>query len=143
MLSLSFALLSLLGTSGTTQTPAEPGETVTSPAVAESAVAQTARQWLALVDAGDWNASWAATAESFRSQNSVEAWRSASLQARVPRGRALSRRFAGEEAIPAPPRGYQLVRFRTRFENGGETTETLSLAREGAAWKVAGYYIDL
>ena len=61
----------------------------------------------------------------------------------MPRGRALSRRFAGEEAIPAPPRGYQLVRFRTRFENGGETTETLSLAREGAAWKVAGYYIDL
>lgn len=144
MIAFSVALLALLGSSETTQTPAQPREAAASPSpVAESAASEAARQWLALVDASDWRASWAATASSFRSQNSVEAWEAASLEARVPRGRALSRRLTSEESIPAPPAGYQLIHFRTQFEHGGETTETLSLAREGDTWKVAGYFIDL
>lgn len=144
MFSFSVAMLALLGASEMTQSPARSGQMAvgSSFSAPETPVTQTARQWLALVDASDWNASWAATAQSFRSLNSVEAWQSASLKARVPRGRAVSRRLASEESIPAPPHGYQLVRFRTRFANGGEVIETLSLAREGATWKVAGYYID-
>ena len=143
MLSLSVALLALLGSSGTTRDAAQPADSSASaPPAAPSAAAEAAQQWLALVDAADWSGSWAATAQSFRSLNSVDVWRSASLEARVPRGRALSRRLTGEESVPAPPHGYRLVRFRTRFENGGETTETLTLTREDAAWKVSGYHID-
>lgn len=109
---------------------------------AESPAAQAALRWLALVDAGNWTESWAATTSSFRSMNSVEAWQSASLDGRVPLGEVLSRSFAGEESIPAPPAGLQLVRFRTRFANRAEAVETLTLARESDGWRVAGYYID-
>jgi DNA-binding CsgD family transcriptional regulator len=143
MMTFSLGLLALLGSSGTMQNPVQPREAAAIPSpAAESAAAQAARQWLELVDAGDWSASLAATTASFRSTNSIEAWEAASVEARVPLGRTLSRRLVSEEGIPAPPNGYQLVRFRTRFENGGEATETLSLAREEAAWKVAGYYIE-
>lgn len=112
------------------------------PVVAETAATQAARQWLALVDAGDWPGSWAATAPSFRAANTVEAWQSASASARVPLGAALSRRLVAQEMIPAPPSGYQLVRFRTRFANAPDAVETLSLARHGDSWQVAGYMID-
>lgn len=143
MVAFSVALLALLGSSGTTQSPAPSREaSATAAPVAESPAAQAALQWLALVDASDWSGSYAATAPSFRSLNTVEAWQAASADARVPLGRAMSRRLASEESIPAPPHGYQLVRFRTRFENGGEGTETLTLSREGAAWKVSGYFIE-
>jgi DNA-binding CsgD family transcriptional regulator len=143
MLSLAVALLAF---SGSPQPAADPAAqsgaaTATTPA-AQSAAAQAAIRWLELVDAGKWRESWAATAQSFRTQNTVELWQSVSETARVPLGRVLSRRFTSEESIPAPPHGYQLVRFRTSFANKPGATETLSLAREGQGWRVAGYYIE-
>jgi hypothetical protein len=110
--------------------------------VAESPVTKAARQWLALVDAGKWQESFIGTAKSFQTLNTLEMWQSASVGGRVPLGRVLSRRLAGQEGIPAPPNGYQLVRFRTDFANKAGATETLSLAREGDGWRVAGYVID-
>ena len=142
MLSLAIAVLALSGAPETAQDAASPQTVAARPAaVADSPATQAARQWLALVDASNWQESWAATAETFRSLNSVEAWQSASVTARVPLGQMLSRRLAGEEGIPAPPSGYQLVRFRTRFANRAEATETLSRVREGGNWRVVGYYI--
>lgn len=108
----------------------------------QSSAPQVALQWLALVDAGNWAESWAATASSFRQMNTVEVWQSASLEARVPLGRVLSRSLTSEESIPAPPAGLQLVRFRTSFANRPEAVETLSLTREGQSWRVAGYFIE-
>lgn len=143
MLSFAVAVLALSGAPEVAQDRAPPTEAAArSSPVAESAASQAARQWLALVDAGDWPGSWAATAQSFRTQNTVEVWQSVSETARVPLGRVVSRRFTGEESIPAPPAGYQLVRFQTSFANKPGATETLSLAREGESWRVAGYYIE-
>jgi DNA-binding CsgD family transcriptional regulator len=142
---IAFALAALAWSASPHSPPdrPEPRKAASRPApVAESAVTQAARQWLALVDAGNWPESWAATAPSFQSLNTLEMWRSASEGGRVPLGRVLSRRLAGQEGIPAPPNGYQLVRFRTDFANKPGATETLSLAREGESWKVAGYYIE-
>jgi DNA-binding CsgD family transcriptional regulator len=144
------SLIALLALSASPQAPdagAAPApahaEAATGPAsAAETGATAAARQWLALVDAGKWQESWAGTARSFQSLNTVAAWQSASESGRVPLGRVLSRSAAGEETIPAPPHGYQLVRFRTAFANKAAATETLSLAREGGGWKVAGYMID-
>lgn len=110
--------------------------------VNESAVTRAAWEWLALVDEGKWSESWAASGQPFRSLNTVEAWQSASEKARLPLGRVLSRKLAGEEAIPAPPNGYRLIRFRTDFANKSGALETLSLDREGDSWKVVGIYIE-
>ncbi|MEA3033931.1 MAG: hypothetical protein QOH86_1947 [Sphingomonadales bacterium] len=111
-------------------------------AIAESPVTEAARQWLALVDAGKWQESFTGTAKSFQTLNTLDMWQSASVGGRVPLGRVLSRRLAGEESVPAPPDGYRVVRFRTDFAAKAGATETLSLAREGESWKVAGYYIE-
>jgi DNA-binding CsgD family transcriptional regulator len=119
--------------------PAPHGRTAV---LAESPVTEAARQWLALVDAGKWQESFTATAKSFQTLNTLDMWQSASVGGRVPLGRVLSRRLAGEESVPAPPNGYRVVRFKTDFAAKAGATETLSLAREGDAWRVAGYIID-
>jgi DNA-binding CsgD family transcriptional regulator len=143
MISLVVALLAFSASPQPASGPAAPSDTATAaPPAVQSAATQAARQWLELVDAGKWEESWAATAQSFRTMNTVAMWQSASETARVPLGRVLSRRIASEESIPAPPHGYQLVRFRTSFANKAGATETLSLAREGESWRVAGYFIE-
>ena len=107
-----------------------------------SAAVDAARSWLSLVDAGRWQESFAATTRSFQSQNTVQMWQSASEQARVPLGRMLSRTAISEESVPTPPAGHQVVRFRTDFANKAGAIETVSRAREGGEWRIAGIYID-
>ena len=138
-------LVTLLALSAPTQAP----QAGTPPAVATAAVPATetaatraASAFLTLLDAGKWQESWAATGQSFRSLNTVAAWQAASEQARVPLGRVLSRQLLSEADVPAPPKGYRMVRFRTDFENRHGATETLSLDREGDSWKVVGIYIE-
>ena len=136
MISLAIALLAL------SPQPAPDRPTLAAAAPLASSATEAARTWLQLVDAGKWEESWAATARSFRSMNTVAAWQSASEGARVPLGRVLSRTLKSEESIPAPPAGLQLVRFQTSFANKPAATETLSLTREGGSWRVAGYFIE-
>ena len=143
MISLVVALLALSASPQPASEPAAPSAAAAAaPPAAQSDATQAAIRWLELVDAGRWGESWAASAQSFRTSNTVEVWQSASETARVPLGRVLSRRFTSEESIPAPPSGYQLVRFQTSFANKAAATETLSLAREGQSWRVAGYFIE-
>ena len=123
-----------------TQTPAN--QPVAAAPATESAVTRAASAFLVLLDAGNWQESWDATGQSFRSLNSVAAWQAASEQARVPLGRMLSRQLLSEADVPAPPKGYRMVRFRTDFENRRGATETVSLDREGDHWKVVGIYIQ-
>ena len=119
-----------------------PSQPAAAAAVAESEVTRAARDWLALVEAREWQGSWAATGASFRALNTPEAWRSAAEQAHGSLGRTLSRTLLSDDDVPAPPKGYRVVRFRTDFERRAGVTETLSLDREGDAWKVVGVYID-
>lgn len=109
--------------------------------IAETEIVTSAREWLAMVDAHDWKASWQATGQQFREQNTLETWASVSKDVRPPLGAVQSRRLMSQEDIPAPPNGYQVVKFRTSFANKPDTMETLSLEREGGAWKVVGYWI--
>lgn len=109
---------------------------------AQADVVRSARDWLAIVDAGRWEESWRATGASFRSMNTVAAWTSASEQGRVPLGAMVSRADLSQESVPAPPYGYEMVKFRTSFANRPSAVETLTLVREGQAWRVVGYMID-
>jgi DNA-binding CsgD family transcriptional regulator len=142
MISVAFALFAVSAPLETGDSPAGSSQASAPSSAAESAPTRAARQWLALVDAGKWQESWAGTARSFQSLNTAATWESVSQTARVPLGRVLSRTMTGAEHIPAPPSGLQLVRFKTDFTNKAGATETLSLAREGAGWRVAGYFIE-
>jgi len=141
MISLAAAALALSAAPQGAQHRADPAD-ANPAAIAESPASDAARRWLALVDAQQWPESFAATTRSFQTLNTLEMWQSASIGGRVPLGRVLSRRLVADESVPAPPNGYRVVRFRTDFAAKPGAVETLSLAREGDGWKVAGYVID-
>ena len=90
-----------------------------------------------LLAASKWQESWTTTGQFFRSLNTAAGGQAASEQARMPLGRVLSRRLLSEQDVPAPPKGYRMIRFRTDFENRRGATKTVSLDCESGSWKVA------
>lgn len=138
VMSFSFAILAYAALSGGATTAGPESTTVS----VEADAAAAARQWLGLVDAGNWNESWQATAQSFRSANTVVNWETASQSVRVPLGAVRVRELLDNLDVPTPPVGNRVIRFRTSFANKPEATETLALVLEGGSWKVVGYYID-
>ena len=111
-------------------------------AARDAAVESAARSWLVLGDAGDWQASYDAAGDGFRSANSVAGWAAASEQARVPLGAVVARNLATIRYLNAPPHGYQEVTFHTRFANKPDAVETVTLVKEDGQWKVVGILID-
>lgn len=143
VMSLALALLVISSLSGGVESATLAPQSASAPAVSgEPAAAEPARRWLALVDAGKWDDSWNATGLSFKSLNTSAKWAEVSEAVRPPLGAALARELVEEQWVPAPPYGYKLVRFKTRFANKPEATETLTLIREDDSWKVTGYIID-
>jgi hypothetical protein len=137
-MSFGLALLAFASMTGSADTPGAAPST----APAESPAVAAARDWLALVDKGDWNASWEATGQSFKALNSPETWARVAQQVQGPLGAVTSRVLMSEENVPAPPYGYQMVKFRTDYENKTGAIETLSLVREGGAWRVVGVTVE-
>jgi len=138
LMSLTLALLAFTSMTGTAGAPAAAPST----APAESAAVGAARDWLALVEKGDWNGSWEATGQAFKTLNSVETWTRVAQQVQGPLGAVRSRVLLSEQEVPAPPYGYQMVKFRTDYANKAGAIETLSLVREGGAWRVVGVTVE-
>lgn len=141
-MSISLALFALASLSGTAGAPAAPKPAAPAAPAAETAPVQAARQWLALTDKSDWNGSWNATGQAFKSLNTSERWAEVSEAVRTPLGAVVSRKLISEENVPAPPYGYQVVKFRTSYANKAGAIETLSLVREGDEWRVVGCTIE-
>ncbi|WP_010542826.1 helix-turn-helix domain-containing protein [Sphingomonas elodea] len=104
----------------------------------DPAILDTARRFLELGDQANWAGSYAMTGKSFQQLNSAEVWARASEKVRVPLGAVKARTLLSEQSLPAPPDGYEVVKFRTRFANKASAVETVTLEREGEAWKVVG-----
>jgi DNA-binding CsgD family transcriptional regulator len=139
LMTLALALLALTALPQVASTPPPPP--AASRTAPSSEVVDVARQWLALLDQSNWEESYRGTSSSFRALNSLQAWASASESARRPFGAMVSRTFVSEENLPAPPHGYEVVKFRTRFANNAEAVETVSLDREDGSWRVVGVTI--
>jgi len=139
-MTLVLGLLALASLAPSSSTPAP--EPVAAEAVIRSDVTETARQWLALLDQGRWSDSYRLTAASFQKLNSAATWAAASEEARTPLGAVVSRTLIGQENLPAPPHGYEVVKFRTDFANKKQALETVSLDRESGAWRVVGVTIE-
>ncbi len=137
-MSFALALLAFASLSGSADTPAASPAT----APAQSPAVAAARDWLALVDKGDWNASWEATGQSFKALNTAETWARVASQVQGPLGAVKARVLLSEETVPAPPYGYQMVKFRTDYANKSGAIETLSLVREGGSWRVVGVTVE-
>jgi len=102
----------------------------------------SSRSWLALVDASNWPKSFEEAGQSFQVVNTVKGWAEASRQARAPLGAVLERKALTAEFVAAPPMGYTIMHFQTRFENRANAHESVTLERENDEWKVVGYVID-
>lgn len=147
LMSLILATLALTSLSQVGEPAARNGQAVSAETGAPGEevggdVVEAARQWLTLVDQGRWDESWNATGQAFKELNTSEKWASVSEQARPPLGKVLSRTAISQEGVPAPPYGYEMIKFRTSFANRADVTETLTLAREGSEWRVVGYWIS-
>lgn len=138
LMSLALALYALASLTD----PVPAGSAATSETANETAALDSARAWLAKVDAADWQGSYADTAAYFRKVNTQQLWADSSVKVRGPLGAVKSRVLAGNEWVPAPPNGYRMVKFRTQFAGKPNAVETLALVSEGGGWKVTGYTID-
>jgi len=120
-------------------TPQVPPPSTTAPAIP---AADAARTFLELVDAGRWSDSYRRFGAAFRKINSEQVWSEVSQRVRPPLGAVVSRSLIGQENIPVPPAGVEMLKFRTRFAKGGEKVETVTLNQEGGDWKVVGVTIE-
>lgn len=121
------------------------GSNITTVDASASVSQGAARQWLALLDKGNWEASWRAAAGVFKSQISVSQWATTIQPVRLPLGAASSRTFQSvtkTNSLPGVPSGdYEVIQFRTDFAHKPGSIETITLAHESNGWKVAGYFI--
>lgn len=147
LMSLVFAALALTSLSQVAEPVAgirraAPADAAAPDAKVGGEVVEAARQWLNLVDQQRWDESWNATGQAFKELNTSEKWASVSEQVRPPLGEVLSRTAISQEGVPAPPYGYEMIKFRTSFANKTGATETVTLVREGSGWRVVGYWIS-
>lgn len=140
-MTLSLALIALSALSGAVDEPRSAATTTTSPA-AETDAVRAARAWLALVDAADWQRSWDATSRTFQSLNTAGRWAEVAASIQTPLGANIAHELVSEDFVPAPPSGYQLIKFKSRYANKPETTLTLTLEKENERWKVSGVMLD-
>ena len=121
-------VLGLFALGGLTQMASAPPQAApVSATAADPAVVEAARRFLQLIDQGRWAESYRLTTSSFRKLNTEQVWAATSEKVRTPLGRMVSRTLLSQDDIPAPPAGYRMVRFNTRFGTSADIVETLTL----------------
>ncbi|MXO85954.1 DUF4019 domain-containing protein [Altererythrobacter aurantiacus] len=105
----------------------------------------SARDWLALVDAGNWEESWQEAGAFFRQSVTAAEWAAQVRPVREPIGAVQSRELANQqiaESLPGAPAGtYLVLQFDTDFANKPDSVETVVMADEGGEWGVVGYFV--
>lgn len=106
---------------------------------------KAAEAWLALVDAGDYGASWQAAAPFFQERVKENQWVEQIAAVRRPLGKTESRELIGAQfmtALPGAPDGeYVVIQFKTRFANKEDSVETITPMKADGLWRVSGYFI--
>jgi hypothetical protein len=114
-------------------------------ASAQISGSDAAKNWLSLVDNGNYLGSWGETALIFQQQVSSQRWAEALIKVRKPLGAVLTRKeieATSHNSLPGAPAGqYLIVRLKTDFANKPQAIETLSLQLQDGQWKVAGYFV--
>ena len=104
--------------------------------------------WLAVVDKGDYTASYEEAASIFKLAVTKEDWLQKARAARNPLGKVISRKLKGTQyktSLPgAPDREYVVIQYDTSFENkrSASAVETITPTLDkDAQWRVSGYFI--
>jgi hypothetical protein len=105
-----------------------------------------ARNWLTLIDMGNYSASWQEAAGYFKSAVRQDQWEQMLQSVRTPLGNMISRKLKTsvyKTTLPGAPDGqYVVIQFETSFQNKESAIETVTpmLDKDGR-WRVSGYYI--
>jgi hypothetical protein len=113
---------------------------------ADSAAIAAARRWVALVDAGKYEASWDSAAALFRAALTKAQWVPAVGQAREPfepfGARALLTSRYTRTLPNAPPGEYVILTYRTGVGAGRSVLETIVPMKDAdGSWRVSGYFV--
>lgn len=114
---------------------------------AEQQAPLQARSWLALVDQGQYAASWDTAAPLFQVSTTKQQWEGAVQGARSPLGALGKRDLRAAEyktALPNAPAGeYVVVHYDSVFEKKAAAREIVTLMRGAEdTWKVVGYFVE-
>jgi hypothetical protein len=105
-----------------------------------------ARQWLTVVDSGDYVNSWNHASGLLKNGIDVQNWQATIALLRNPLGALLGRLPVGvkwSNAIAGLPDGkYVVVQFNSSFANKAVAVETVGLDTEDGHWAVTGYFIE-
>lgn len=118
-------------------------EAATTPEGAENRAAERAvLEWLALLDAGDYEESWNRSATVFRTGNgSPEGWANTAAEMRGPLGHVVSRRLKESGPTNLQESAAYAFAYDTAFESRPTSIEEVTVVLDGGFWKVAGYMV--
>ncbi len=105
-----------------------------------------AESWLAIIDNGQYNDSWANAAQLFKDKVPEGQWETSLRQVREPLGKTVSREVSNYQYLtnlPGAPKGeYVVIQFKTSFEEKPDSAETITpMLDSDGQWRVSGYYI--
>jgi len=112
----------------------------------EDRAVEAAKEWLALVDAGEYADSWTEAAGYFRNAVTQAQWIQAVDGVRRPLGSLVSRELKSAKftsTLPGAPDGeYVVIQFGTELEHKASAVEAVTAMKDAdGAWRVAGYFI--
>ena len=104
-----------------------------------------AEVWLSLVDDGQFDKAWDTGAKILQGVVTKANWDQRAKERRPPLGKVVSRKVGettSTTSLPGAPAGeYVVLQYNTEFEHKKVARETVTVALDGGAWKVSGYYI--
>lgn len=124
---------------------ADPPTTDEASAEVEAAAA-AATEWLALVDAGEYEESWRQAASAFQDAVTPAVWETSLTDARSQFEPFGERTLTSSQQVTDPPGApageYVMLQYRTEVSGDRTVTETVVPMKEGDAWKVSGYFVQ-
>jgi hypothetical protein len=107
---------------------------------------RAALEWLALVDAGRYSASWNRADKLLQSRITRAEWAAGMKKVRALCGKVLSRKFKGSvfavNPPGLPPGEHETLQFTIKLARHGQATEIVSMIMQSnGEWRVTGYHI--
>jgi hypothetical protein len=113
----------------------------------EAVAVDGAKQWLALIDAEDYQAGWRQAAAFLKEKVSEDQWVKSMTTVRKPMGTVASRKVKATQfrtMMAQALRGeYLVIEFQTTFAHSTSLTESVTQMREkDGVWRVGGYHLN-
>jgi hypothetical protein len=105
---------------------------------AQSTPDERARQWLVLLDDGDYGRGWQEAGAALKEHQNVAGWTAATKAAREPLGAMASRNLKSIELVR---QDQAVVRYDSVFARKATAVETVTLGLANDGWSVTAYAI--